>query len=81
MKLLSVIVPCYNEEENVVDFYNEFIKNEPFLNKREMDFEIIYINDGSKDNTIAVIKKLHERDETRCPFPEILGKKQVSTQA
>ena len=63
MKLLSVIVPCYNEEENVVDFYNEFIKNEPFLNKREMDFEIIYINDGSKDNTIAEIKKLHERDE------------------
>lgn len=63
MKLLSVIVPCYNEEENVADFYNEFIKNEAFLNAREMDFEIIYINDGSKDDTVAEIKKLHERDE------------------
>ena len=31
MKLLSVIVPCYNEEETVADFYTEFIKNKPFL--------------------------------------------------
>ena len=63
MELLSVIVPCYNEEENVADFYGEFIKNEAFLKDRGMDFEIIYVNDGSKDNTIAEIKKLHERDE------------------
>ena len=63
MKLLSVIVPCYNEEENVADFYNEFKKNEAFLYGRELDFEIIYINDGSKDDTIAEIKKLHELDE------------------
>ena len=63
MELLSVIVPCYNEEENVADFYEEFIKNESFLKNRNMDFEIIYINDGSKDGTVAEIKKLHERDD------------------
>ena len=63
MKLLSVIVPCYNEEENIADFYKEFVKNEAFLKDRSMDFEIIFINDGSKDHTVAEIKKLHELDE------------------
>ena len=62
MELLSVVVPCYNEEQTVADFYEEFIKNEDFFKGRGMDFEIIYINDGSKDNTVAEIKKLHERD-------------------
>ncbi len=62
MELLSVVVPCYNEEQTVADFYEEFIKNEDFFKGRDMDFEIIYINDGSKDNTVAEIKKLHERD-------------------
>lgn len=62
MELLSVVVPCYNEEQTVADFYEEFIKNEEFFKGRDMDFEIIYINDGSKDNTVAEIKKLHERD-------------------
>ena len=63
MELLSVVVPCYNEEETVADFYAEFIKNEPFLKNRGMVFEIIYINDGSGDGTAAEIKKLHEKDE------------------
>ncbi len=63
MELLSVIVPCFNEEETVADFYKEFIKNETFFKERSMDFEIIYINDGSKDGTVAEIKKLHELDE------------------
>ena len=61
--LLSVIVPCYNEEENVPFFYEEFMKNESFLNDRKLDFEIIYVNDGSKDGTVGEVKKLHELDE------------------
>lgn len=63
MKLLSVIVPCYNEEETVADFYTEFIKNKAFFDKKELDYEIIYIDDGSKDKTVEEIKKLHEIDE------------------
>lgn len=63
MKLLSVIVPCYNEEENIVYFYREFIKNEAFFKGRDMDFELLFINDGSKDGTVDEIKKLHEKDE------------------
>ncbi len=62
MELLSVIVPCYNEEETVADFYEEFIKNESYLKSRNMEFEIIFINDGSKDNTVLEIKKLNTMD-------------------
>ena len=61
--LLSVIVPCYNEEENVPIFYEEMMKNSDFLEKEGLDLEIIYIDDGSKDNTAAEVKKLHEKDE------------------
>ncbi len=63
MKLLSVIVPCYNEEENVADFYNEFSKNNPFFLQNEIEFELLYIDDGSKDKTVIEVKKLIENDE------------------
>jgi len=63
MELLSVIVPCYNEEENVHYFYEELMKNEPFFKERSLDVEVIYINDGSKDNTVAEVKKLNEQDK------------------
>lgn len=63
MKLLSVIVPCYNEEDNVFPFYEELMKNKEFFDKRGLDIEIIYINDGSKDETVNRVKELHEKDE------------------
>ncbi|NLL76610.1 MAG: glycosyltransferase [Clostridiales bacterium] len=62
MELLSVIVPCYNEEENIFDFYNELMKNEPFFKKRGLDVELIYIDDGSKDKTVEKIKELIQKD-------------------
>lgn len=62
MKLLSAIVPCYNEEENVPYFYEEFIKNESFLKAHEIDFELWYVDDGSKDATVSEVKKLIEKD-------------------
>ena len=63
MKLLSVIVPCYNEEENVPYFYEEFVKNADFLQSKEIAWEILYVDDGSKDGTAAAVRKLHESDE------------------
>lgn len=64
MKLLSVIVPCYNEEENVPYFYNELLKQEGTLKKRyEVELEIIYVDDGSSDGTAAEVRKLHAADE------------------
>ena len=49
MKLLSAIVPCYNEEENVPYFYGEFIKNQDYFEKNGLEFELWYIDDGSGD--------------------------------
>lgn len=62
MALLSVVVPCYNEEENVHYFYEELLKNQPFFNEKNMDVEIIYVDDGSKDGTVIEVKKLAEKD-------------------
>lgn len=62
MKLLSVIVPCYNEEENVPYFYEELMKQEEALRLRNIELELIYVDDGSSDGTVAEVKKLHEKD-------------------
>lgn len=62
MKLLSAIVPCYNEEENVPYFYQEFLKNEAFFKENEIEFELWYINDGSVDKTAEAVKLLIEKD-------------------
>lgn len=63
MSLLSVVVPCYNEEENVPYFYEELLKQEKALQKRDVELEIIYIDDGSRDKTVREVKKLREKDE------------------
>ena len=62
MALLSVIVPCYNEEENVHYFYEELMKNQPFFDEKKMDVEVIYVDDGSKDKTVEEVKKLASSD-------------------
>ena len=62
MKLLSVIVPCYNEEENVRDFYDELCKNVDFFREKQIEFEVIYVDDGSRDQTVSEVKKLHAED-------------------
>ena len=63
MSLLSVIVPCYNEEENVSLFYEELMKNEAWFKDRGVELEVLYIDDGSEDKTVSEAKKLRERDE------------------
>jgi glycosyltransferase involved in cell wall biosynthesis len=62
MKLLSVIIPCYNEQDNIYDFYDELLKTQEFFRSRDVDFEMIFVNDGSKDETVPRVKELHERD-------------------
>lgn len=63
MKLLSVVVPCYNEEDNVPYFYEELLKQEDKLAAMDAEMEIIYIDDGSRDRTVAEVRKLREKDE------------------
>ena len=60
--LLSVIVPCYNEEENVPYFYEELMKLTPFFEEKKLTLELIYVDDGSKDGTVGEIKKLNDKD-------------------
>lgn len=62
MRLLSVIVPCYNEEENVRDFYDELCKNTDFFDKKQIALELLYVDDGSKDKTALEVKKLCAED-------------------
>ena len=65
MKLLSAVVPCYNEEENIADFYQEFMKNEAFFRENGVELELWYIDDGSRDNTVSEVKKLcYQESET-----------------
>lgn len=58
-ELLTVITPCYNEEETVELFYEELSKYLPCI---DMDYEILFVDDGSKDKTLEKCKKLKERD-------------------
>lgn len=60
---LSIIVPCYNEEESVPLFYAETIKQDGFFASKNVELEFIFVNDGSRDRTVEVIKSLREKDE------------------
>ena len=62
MRTLSVIVPCYNEDDNIRLFYNELMKNADFFEEKELVPEIIYIDDGSKDSTAAEVRALAGED-------------------
>ena len=62
MPLLSAIVPCYNEELNIRPFYDEFIRNRPFFEDKQLDYELIYVDDGSSDSTAANVRALASDD-------------------
>ena len=59
MALLSIITPCYNEEETVDYFYDEVHKA---ILKLDTDYEIIFVNDGSKDKTLEKCLELKKLD-------------------
>ena len=65
MKLISVVVPCYNEEEVLPMFYDEIIKVSDAMKQEhpDIDFEFFFINDGSKDRTLEIFRELADKDE------------------
>lgn len=64
MKKISIIIPAYNEQESLPILYERLTKLMENLNNYE--FEVLFVNDGSKDKTIEIIKELREKDERIC---------------
>ena len=60
-KLLAVIVPCYNEQESLPYFYKEIKKVEKKMDY--VDFEYIFVNDGSKDKTLDILRDFAKKDK------------------
>lgn len=61
MEKISIIVPCYNEEEAMPIFYEEIAKVAKEMKK--VEFEFIFVNDGSRDRTLDMARSLHEYDK------------------
>ena len=64
MKKISIIIPAYNEEESLPHLYERLEKLMDF--EQNYEFEILFVNDGSKDNTINLIKEYREKDNRIC---------------
>ena len=62
MEKISVVVPCYNEEKALPLFYEELKKNMKDF-ARNVEFEVLFVNDGSKDNTWEIIKSIHKKEK------------------
>ena len=54
--MISIIVPCYNEEEALPIFYQEC---SAVLSSMNEAYELLFVNDGSKDGTLSILKRMH----------------------
>jgi dolichol-phosphate mannosyltransferase len=59
MKLISIVVPVFNEQENVKMFYQEVCK---YMEPLDYPFELIFVDDGSKDETVRILDQLARQD-------------------
>lgn len=66
MKKISIVVPCYNEEESIPLFYPAVEKVVSQMN--DLEIEYWFVNDGSSDNSLAEMRKLHEQDPERVHY-------------
>lgn len=62
MKKIAIVVPCYNEQEAIPYFYEEVNKISNTM-KDKTEFEFLFVNDGSKDDTLKVLRELSKKDE------------------
>lgn len=60
MKKISIIVPCYNEQESLPFFWHEINKVADSMS--QLEFEFLFVNDGSKDNTLSILKDMSSQD-------------------
>lgn len=73
MKKVTIIVPCYNEQESLPIFYQEAVS---VIKKTGYDYEFLFVNDGSKDGTLTILRELAAQDEhiTYLSFSRNFGK-------
>lgn len=57
--LISIVIPCYNEESNINTLYSTL---KDVLEKNNYSFELVFVNDGSKDNTLKLLLEAHQKD-------------------
>lgn len=62
-QLLSIIVPCFNEEESIPLFYAEVGKTREFFDGKNVEMEFIFVDDGSRDKTAEAVRTLRVSDE------------------
>lgn len=62
MQTMTIIVPCYNEEEALPYFYEEISKIRQQIT--EISLKLLFVNDGSTDNTLTILKKLASSDNS-----------------
>lgn len=71
MDKISVVVPCWNEEEALPIYYREMSRVMETMiqnaEKKALDFELIFVDDGSLDGTLRIMKELHQKD-ARCRY-------------
>lgn len=60
-ELISIIIPCFNEEATIQQFVEEMSKVETEF--ESVGFEYIFVNDGSKDNTLSVLREISKKDD------------------
>lgn len=57
--LISVVAPAYNEQEVLPEFHRRLVS---VLREQDCDYEVVYVNDGSRDGTIGVLRRLRDED-------------------
>lgn len=60
-KLISIVIPCYNEEETLTNLYDEL--NKVTATMQDYFFEYVFVNDGSKDKTLFMLQEMAQKDE------------------
>ena len=53
---LTLVVPCYNEQDNVVDFCKECVR---VFSKGDFDYDFVFVNDGSTDKTLKTLREIY----------------------
>jgi dolichol-phosphate mannosyltransferase len=78
-KIVSVIIPTHNEEVNIPLVYEALKRT--FLGESDYDHELVFVDDGSSDNSVAVIKKLRANDSAVCllEFSRNFGKEAATS--